>query len=197
MMFTPLSRRISASARLVAAAIGLFAATGVLAKQSDRDQPMDVHADTGNMFLKANSTTTITGSVTITQGTMTVTGDKAKIYAGPDNDIVRVLVTGHPAHIEQLDDNGNLMQGDAATLDYDNVKAIAVLTGQAVVRQKGRGEAHGDKLTYDTRTSEMVGESNGSNQLHMIFQPKKRPATATPAASSDSTPAPAASSSQP
>lgn len=178
MTSTPHSRRISASARLLLAALGLLAAASVFAKQSDRDQPMDVHADSGNMFLKPNSVTTITGSVKIVQGTMKVTGAKADIYAGPDNAITRVVVTGSPAHIEQIDDSGNLMTGDAASLDYDNVKGIAVLTGTAVVKQKGRGEAHGDKLTYNTQTSEMVGESNGSNQLHMIFQPKKKPATA-------------------
>ncbi len=42
-----------------------------------------------------------------------------------------MVITGSPAHIEQLDDNGNLMQGNAATLDYDNIKQIAVLTGNA------------------------------------------------------------------
>ena len=67
-------------------------------------------------------------------------------------------------------------KGDAATLDYDNVKGIAVLTGNASVVQKGRGEAHGDKLTYDTKTSEMTGESGGSSQVHLIFQPKKKAA---------------------
>ena len=85
-----------------------------------------------------------------------------------------MVITGNPAHIEQLDDNGNLMPGDAATLDYDNVKGIAVLTGNAVVNQKGRGEAHGDKLTYNTKTSQMTGESGGDGLVHMIFQPKNR-----------------------
>lgn len=42
--------------------------------------------------------------------------------------------------------------------------------------QKGRGEAHGDKLTYDTKNSEMTGESGGNGQVHLIFQPKKKPA---------------------
>jgi lipopolysaccharide export system protein LptA len=73
------------------------------------------------------------------------------------------------------------MQGDAATLDYDNIKAIAVLTGNAVVRQQGRGEAHGDRLTYDTQTSEMTGESGGDGRVHMTFLPKTKPANVKPA----------------
>lgn len=188
MISMPRSRRTSASARFALLAVGLLAASAALAKQSDRDQPMDVRAKTGNMFLKPNSVTTIAGSVRITQGTMKITGDKAEIHAGADNAITRVVVTGHPAHIEQLDDSGNLMTGEAASLDYDNVKAIAVLTGQALVRQKGRGEAHGDKLTYNTHTSEMVGQSSGSNLLHMIFQPTHKPAAPAAAASTGAQP---------
>lgn len=180
MTSTPRSRRASAS--FAALLIGVAAAGAAHAKQSDRDKPVEVeHADSFDGFNKPNSVTTLRGHVRISQGTMKISGDLAKVYVDADQAVSRVEITGTPAHIEQLDDNGNLVQGDASTLDYDNVKGIAVLTGNASVVQKGRGEAHGDKLTYDTKSSEITGESGGHGQVHLIFQPKKKPAAPEPA----------------
>jgi lipopolysaccharide export system protein LptA len=143
-----------------------------------------VHADSFDGFNAPNSITTLTGHVLITQGTMKVTGDLAKLYFDADQQVSRVVVTGKPAHIEQLDDSGNLMTGEALTLDYDNIHGIAVLTTNAVVHQQGRGEAHGDKLTYNTQTSYITGESNGDGRVHMTFLPKPHPVTpGKPAAS--------------
>jgi lipopolysaccharide export system protein LptA len=159
----------------------MLLALPVLAKQDDRDKPMNVeHADSFDGFQKPNSVSTLKGHVVITQGTLRLTGDVVKVYFDADEQISRTVVTGSPAHIQQLDDNNNLMQGDAATLDYDNIKGVAVLTGNAVVKQQGRGEAHGDKLTYNTQTSEMTGESGGDGRVHMTFLPKPR-AAAQPA----------------
>lgn len=136
------------------------------------------HADKFDGFNAPNTISTITGNVLITQGTMKVTGDLAKIYVDADTQVSRVVVTannGKLAHIEQLDDNNNLMTGDADQLDYDNINQIAVLTGHAVVHQQGRGEAHGDKLTYNTQTSYITGDSNGNGLVHMVFLPKPKP----------------------
>lgn len=181
-------------------ALGLLGSSVALAKQSDRNQPMSVDARSGDMFMSPNSKTTISGNVKIVQGTLKITGDRAELYSGADGgNIVRALIFGKPAHIQQLDDNGNLMSGDASKLDYDNVKGIAVLTGNAVVKQQGRGEAHGDKLTYNTQTSQMTGESQGDNRLHMVFQPKnKAPAATAPEPPKPaSAPAPAPASTTP
>ena len=163
-----------------------------------------VHADSFDGFNAPNSITTLKGHVLLTQGTMKVTGDLAKIYTDADSQVKRVVVTGNPAHIQEIDDSGNLMTGDAAQLDYDNVNGIAVLTGHAVVHQQGRGEAHGDKLTYNTQTSYMTGSSGGDGLVHMIFLPKPKPAKATPAkpaaassAAAKTTASPAAASSSP
>ncbi|MGA0585863.1 lipopolysaccharide transport periplasmic protein LptA [Dyella sp. KRB-257] len=178
------SRRANASARWLLAACGLLALSPVVAKQGDRDQPMKVDAKYFEGFQKPNTVSTLKGSVVIRQGTLKATGTLAKVYFDAQSQISRVVLTGSPAHIEQLDDSGNRMLGDAATIDYDNLKGIAVLTGHASVKQQGRGEAHGDKLTYDTASSQMTGESGGTGTVHMIFQPKKKPAAPAPAASS-------------
>jgi lipopolysaccharide export system protein LptA len=155
-----------------------------LAKQDDRNQPMDLHAASTDGFNLPNTITTLTGNVIATQGTLKATGDKALVYIDADTQIKRIVITvnkGKLAHIEQVDDAGNLMTGDADQLDYDNINGIAVLTGHAVVHQQGRGEAHGDKLTYNTQTEYMTGNSGGDGLVHMIFLPKPKPAASAPA----------------
>ena len=163
------------------------------------------HADSFEGFNAPNSITTLHGHVVLSQGTLKITGDLAKIHFDVDQNVSRIEITGAPAHIQQLDDSGNLMTGDSAKLDYDNNHGIAVLTGNAVVKQQGRGEAHGDKLTYNTETAQMSGSSGSDGMVHMTFLPKPRSAPAqTPAPASKpaaastatppATPAPAASS---
>jgi lipopolysaccharide transport periplasmic protein LptA len=185
----PHSRRVSASIRLACLALGLLTIAPVAAKQSDRSQPMQVNAKRFDGFQKPDSVSTLQGNVVITQGTLKATGDQAKVYFDGNSQISRVVITSGPAHIEQLDDSGNLMQGNAASIDYDNIKGIAVLSGNASVTQKGRGEAHGDKLTYNTQTSQMTGDSAGDGMVHMTFLPKAKPAAApAPAATPTVTP---------
>lgn len=199
MTSTPRSRPASMRASRVLVMLGLLVLAPAWARQSDRDKPMNIeHADSFSGFYAPNTVTTLRGHIVITQGTMKITGALAKIHVDADQQVSRIVITGSPAHIQQLDDNGNLMLGEADSLDYDNTKGIAVLTGHAVVKQQGRGEAHGDKLTYNTQTSEMTGESNGTGGVHMIFQPKKRApsGTASPAPAT-SAPAPAASAPAP
>ena len=152
---------------------------------------MNLDAKSINGYNLPNTVTTLTGNVVATQGTLKMTGDKGLVSIDANTQISHIHVIAAPgklAHIEQIDDAGNLMTGDADTLDYDNINGIAVLTGHAVVHQQGRGESHGDKLTYNTQTQQMTGTSGSDGQVHMVILPKPQPAAA---------PAPAASSKQP
>ncbi|MGN2247564.1 lipopolysaccharide transport periplasmic protein LptA [Frateuria sp. GZRR35] len=199
MTSTPRSRPAStrASARWALVLLGLLVLAPAQAKRSDRDQPMDVQASHFDGFRKPNSTTTLKGNVVITQGSLKATGDLAKVHFDANAEIDSVVLTGSPAHLQQLDDNGNLMQGEAATIDYQVAKDFAVLQGHASINQHGRGEAHGDRLTYNTQTSEMTGDSGGDGRVHMIFKPKPKAGSAAAPAAATSTPAPATSSGQP
>jgi lipopolysaccharide export system protein LptA len=180
---TARSRRASASRKF---AIGLLSTALLsllpalaLAKKSDRDLPMNYVAKTTNAFNAPNTITTLTGNVKITQGTLLVTGDVAKLYLDGDTQIARIVVTGNPAHlahIQELDENDQLVQGDGLTLDYDNINSIAVLTTNAWVKQQGRGEFHGDKLTYNSNTELITGVAGADGLVHGIILPKPKPA---------------------
>jgi len=176
----PRSRHVPTSLALALALAGLALAPPGLAKKTDRQQEMHVDAQHFDGFQKPNSVSTLSGDVSIVQGTLKASGSKAEVHFDGAGEISRVVITGFPARIEQLDDHGNLVQGQARTLDYDNIKGIAVLAGQALILQKGRGSASGDRLTYDTGTSEMTGESGGDGRVHMTFKPKSAPPTNEP-----------------
>lgn len=199
MMSTARSCQPSRAVKLAILGLGLALLQPALARKDDRQKPANIAAKSFDATQQANGVIHYKGNVLLNQGTLKATGALATAYLDADNSVTRVVITGTPAHIEQLDDSGNLMRGDAAAIDYDNVKQVAVLSGNASVKQKGRGEAQGDKLTYNTQTSQMTGESSGDGMVHMTFQPKPKPAapaasSPTPAATS---PAPAQSSSVP
>ena len=150
----------------------------VHAKTGDRNQPMTTSQASVNGFNAPNTTTTLTGNVVITQGSMKAKGDIAELHLDADTQVSRIVIKGRPAHIQQLDDNNHLMTGEAPTLDYDNINGIAVLQPNAVVTQEGMGEAHADKLTYNTQTAYFTGTGNVS----MTYVPRQRQeASAAPA----------------
>jgi lipopolysaccharide export system protein LptA len=179
---------------------GLLLLPSAWARQDDRNQPINVvHANSMDGYNAPNSISTFTGNVLITQGTMKLTGQLAKIYtAKEDTSVDHIIVTSTPQkqpHIEQIDDNGNLMTGDADQLYYDNVNAVAILTGHAHVWQQNKGDSSGAKLTYNTQTGYMVGESGAEGQIHMTFLPKQKPLP--PSKHGATAPAPAATQTKP
>lgn len=174
---------ISAAMALVVAAASVHAKTG------DRNQPMNVTQDSVSGFYAPNTITTLIGHVIVTQGTMKATGDNAKITLDAGEQVSRIFMVGKPAHIEQMDDNNNLMTGEAPTLDYDNINGIAVLTPNAVITEKGTGESHADKITYDTNTKRVIGVGHVS----AIYYPKPKSPKDTPTPSETAKPAGAVS----
>ena len=163
------------SLQLLAMVVSVFVMSPAMAKKSDRSQTMQLKQDSFSGSYSPNSITTLTGHVLLTQGSTKLSGDLARVYMGPDQQMDRLVMTGKPAHIEEQNDNDQWMSGDAAQLDYDNVTGVAVLTGQATVRQQGHSDMHADKLTYNTQTYQVMGEGN----TRITLQPKI--ATAAPA----------------
>lgn len=163
-------KRIAASLSL---ALLLAMGGAALAKKADRSAPIGVAAKSTSAYNSPHSVTTLTGSVRITQGSLVVTGDVAKLYMDENEQIARVIVTGRPAHIQELDEQDRLVQGDAETLDYDNAHQIAVLTRNAIVKIEGQGEVQGDKLTYDVNSTELKAESTPDGFIHGVILPKQ------------------------
>lgn len=171
--------RATRSDRLGVALAGLLCvASAAHALGTDRQKPMDVTADYSKITQgtdKQPGTSYLRGNVHVVQGTMKANGAEATIHQKKNGDVARVVMTGKQAHVEQQQDGGGTMTADADRIDFDNDTGIAVLTGSVKVVQSGRGEFHGEKMTYNTNTGEMEsGETGSGGRVHMILQPKAK-----------------------
>jgi lipopolysaccharide export system protein LptA len=181
-MSMPRSRRVRARTDLPVGRLVLFvamvAACGLAqAKQSDKNQPINI--DAGHASASQQSGKIIlTGGVKMDQGSFHADGARATGYADPDDNSQwqRVVLTGSPAHFRQTQDNGTLVSGQAATIDYKVSENTVILGGNATVVQQGRGTFHGEKLVYNTDTGEIEGSAAAGGRVHITLQPRSKPA---------------------
>jgi lipopolysaccharide export system protein LptA len=205
-----LNRKAGATRRGVLAPLAIALALAPLCAQaltSDREQKMFI--DGGALKVVQNtsnnqpSVSYITGGAKMVQGSMKAHGDEATIYQhastakdAQGNDVSgsvqRVILIGKSAqaHIEQKQDGGGLMTADSDKIDFNADTNVAELTGNVVVIQPGRGEFRGAHMTYNTNTGEMQsGDNSPDSRVHMIIEPKAKPAAAPAEKPADAKPA--------
>src|SRR5688572_592915 len=111
-------RRAAAdSLRLLVPALALVLAGPALAKSTDRNQPMDIGAERADAVLTDDGDAHLSGSVVITQGTLNVNADDA-VVTRKAGEIEQVTLTGEPATLSQVNDNGERMTAKAAKIVY-------------------------------------------------------------------------------
>lgn len=181
-----------------------------LALSTDKQQNMLINSDYAKIVQNKDNNspgvTYLNGSVTMDQGTTKGRGDEATIYQHPGDakdaqgkdisgDIQRVILIGKKkqAHMEQQQDGGGLMTANADKIDYNADTTVAVLTGNVVVVQPGRGTFQGAYMTYNTNTGEMESgdKTSAGQRVQMIIEPKNKtavPATDNTAAKPAATP---------
>ena len=168
------------SARVLIIVAGLLAFGAAHALSSDRDKNLEVRASYNKMITTKPSFALFKDNVRIEQGSLKAGGDEAKVYEGDGSDDSgrRIVLTGSPARLEQMqDNNGGLMTARAAQIDYNDGSHIAILTGDVVVVQEGKSEFRGQRMTYNTETGAMEGGSQApGSEVHMTFKPKPRKA---------------------
>jgi lipopolysaccharide export system protein LptA len=203
--------RLPALLCLVAAAV---AAPSAWPLSSDNDQPMDVTASHQKSMQSRTGAagdpdiTDLDGNVIITRGSIKIHADHARIYQIPAGakdphagKFSHIVLTGKPAHMEQLHDGDcSRMSADANTIDYKPLDNRAELTGNVKVLQGGRGESHSQHMIYNTETGDMeAGDNSADSRVHMVLEAQsaapaprsdncgfapakaKKPATGTPA----------------
>jgi len=156
---------LAASSTLLAA---LLAQAGHC-KTSDRAQPMDVEADSTDAMLGDDSDSVLTGNVRIVQGTLEVGADKAVIHRSK-GEIATVTLTGAPATLKQLADNGEPMSARASRIVYTLADDLIVLVGDVSVDQP-RGTLRGQTIKYDLKTGRLDGGGDGK-RVQMRILPK-------------------------
>lgn len=153
----------------LALALGLVLAVGAQAKTTDRSAPMDIAADHTDAMLTDDSDSVLSGNVVITQGSMEIRSDRAVIHRR-GGEITEVELTGAPATLKQVADNGEPMNARAARIVYTISSDVVVLTGAVAIEQT-RGTLRGETIKYDLKTGRLDGGGDGS-RVQMRIMPK-------------------------
>ena len=151
----------------------IVAATGpVLARSSDRNQPMELEANQQTCDISENGQCVFTGNVTINQGTLNIVAGRAVIdRAGGDPS--RAVLTGGPVVLKQQMDDGTPMTAKADRIDYDMVADVIVLTGNYTVTTQ-RGSTSGQRLTYNLKSGQVDSGGVESGGVKMRILPKSQ-----------------------
>ena len=160
---------------VITLALGLALAVAAQAKTTDRNAPMDISADKTDAVLSDDSDSTLTGNVLITQGSMEITADRAVIHRRA-GEITEVELTGAPATLKQVADNGEPMNARAGRIVYTLSADVVVLNSSVVIEQP-RGNLRGETIKYDLKTGRLDGGGDGS-RVQMRILPKSAPAAA-------------------
>ncbi|HSN18047.1 MAG TPA: lipopolysaccharide transport periplasmic protein LptA [Gammaproteobacteria bacterium] len=193
-------RRASPEPVLLVCLCALLAASSAWALSSDKNQPINIHADHGDFKADpknaSNGTGIYTGHVVITQGSIVLQADKAVLRV-VNNDLSSADLTGDPATFQQQPDNGEMMQGNAQEITYNaSTNEIVLMTRAsltqavpqvpsghqailapgaptAIVSPPGERLMTADIIRYNTDTQHVIAKSGDESQrVHVSFPPK-------------------------
>ncbi|MEE4217384.1 MAG: lipopolysaccharide transport periplasmic protein LptA [Xanthomonadales bacterium] len=146
----------------------LLLACGPLhALKTDRQQPLDVKADSTGGTL-GDGISTLQGNVEIRQGSLYVKADVANV-SKLEGKVNRIELTGSPVHLEQEIEAEGLVSAEAENISYEVATGIVTLTGAADVAHP-QYRISGEKLIYDMNLQHFQGnggEENGRIQIRL------------------------------
>ena len=147
----------------------LLAPSVVLAKSSDRNQPMSL--DTGHQVgtMEGSGTITMSGGVIVQQGSLDIRSQTGVVTMKND-EITRVVFTGSPVTLKQQMEDGSMMNATANRIEYDLVNEIVTFIGNYTVKTP-KGSNSGQKLVYNLRSGNMESGGDGT-RVKTVIQPK-------------------------
>ena len=156
------------------------------AERADRDQTM--HLEAARVSIDdARQISTFEGGVMLTQGTLTIRGDKIVLTQDQEG-MKRGTATGQPASFRQKREGfDEYVEGYAERIEYDSTNATVDFFGQARMK-RGNDEVQGDHITYSATTEIFQARgtpgqdtgTGGQSRVRAVIQPKKQPAPADP-----------------
>jgi len=167
----------------------LAASSAAFAEKADRDKPIELEADTLTSN-DAKKTSTYTGNVVLTQGTLAIRADKL-IVREDQSGFQHSSSFGSPTSFRQKSEGKNeYIEGSAQRIEYDGHMDTVQLYTKAWVK-RGEDIVHGDYIKYDTNAeyAEVIGggsqaatAENPKGRVHAVIQSKsKKAADAAPA----------------
>lgn len=161
----------------------LLAAGAAWARSSDRNRPMDIEAGRQVGTFSGDSVNTLSGGVHITQGSLDITADSARItLAGGDP--TRAVFSGGPVVLKQVLDDGTPMSARADAVDYDLRTEVVVFTGNVSIQQP-RGSMSGQRVVYDLKSGRVDSGGEGGGRVRMRILPRDAQGATAPETAPD------------
>ncbi|MDO4641428.1 MAG: lipopolysaccharide transport periplasmic protein LptA [Neisseria sp.] len=161
----------------VAACVLVCTVAPVYAVESDRNKPIEIEADQGTLDQK-NQTTTFSGNVIITQGTMYIRAGSVTVSKdAKGNQFMKA--SGSPVKFGQELDKGGKVDGQANNVEYASDTGVVRLSGNAKVT-RGGDRAEGNSIVYNTRTEVYTVNGSGASagksgkRVTVVIQPTSK-----------------------
>jgi len=142
---------------------------GARAASADRQEPVDVNANTIDGSLADDGESVLSGAVRITQGSLQVQSETARVTRS-GGDLQKVLLEGAPATLEQVDDKGQPVKASAHQIIYQPDSETIELLGGVVIVQP-QGNLTGERVTYHLGTGRILAGGEGG-RVSMRMNPK-------------------------
>ena len=145
----------------------------LLALKTDRQQPLEVNADSTDGSL-GDGIATLKGKVEIRQGTMLIQSDIAEVEK-VDGRVRKFELNGSPVHLQQEIEEEGLVTAEARKVEYIVATGIVTLTGEADVIHP-QYHISGEILEYDMNTQHFQGSGGDSNgRIRIRLEPEVVP----------------------
>ncbi|MDX1459815.1 MAG: lipopolysaccharide transport periplasmic protein LptA [Xanthomonadales bacterium] len=156
------------------ATAALWLASPAWALKTDRQQPLEVNADTTDGIL-GDGVTKLSGNVEIRQGTLLIRADSAEVDKA-DGKVRQIVLRGREASLEQEIEEQGRVQAWAQVIDYQVGSGIVMLSGGARVTHP-QYEVSGDQLRYDLDAQHFEGNGNGdgNGRVRIRLDPEVAP----------------------
>lgn len=163
-----------------------------LAEKADRNKPLQIEADRGEMN-EASLVRTLTGNVVMTKGTLRIRADRVVIREDAQG-FAFVTATGKTATFRQKREGlDEFIEGQAERVEYDGKQETVKLIQRAQLRRLNKetvaDEVFGQQINYDSKTEFYTVEGgsggqtsqNPSGRVRIVLQPKSTDPQVSPA----------------
>lgn len=182
------TRRIASFLNIAALLALACHASAIRAEQADRHKPVHMEADQ-LVIDDARQTSTFEGNVQLSQGSMSIRGDRVIVKQGKDG-FSHGTALGHPAVFRQKREGyDEYVEGRAERIEYDAKSETVEFIGQARM-QRNHDEVRGEHISYNSRTEIFMahGGKPGSSadasgkpagapareRVHAVIQPRDK-----------------------